>query len=475
MLILDGTHLSVADLARVAREGTHVAISDAARSRIQQSRDIVDRTFDSKKSVYGLNTGVGVLKRANLDGDVAAFNRRLLEFHQLAQGPCYDDDVVRAATCRLINQYASGVSGVRPDLVDHLVDTLNSGREVAVHSDGNLLLSNADFALGLVGDFPLSHGEGLSLLGHTMLTDAQAALLLHDLDLLVETMEVAAALSLEAFQAKLSPLDARIANLKNVRGIHASSAHMRAVLAGSELFREGRPRNLQDPVSFRSSNYLLGALRDCLDYARGVVAAQLNSSAGNPVVDVESAEILHAPNWEVQNLSSALDFVKIALVPPLFAAHERVMKLLDRFWSGLPTGLVGSTEQAESGLAMFQVLVCTYAAKLKLAATPTSFDLTTTSQAEGIEDRETGGVLTVATAGQMLALARKIIAIELIVAAQAVELRGESRGMPRLDAVMAEVRRHIPFVRIGDLLPRDHSGLIEAMGSGRLAHDAVSA
>ncbi|MCH4089792.1 aromatic amino acid ammonia-lyase [Acetobacter sp.] len=467
-VFLDGSSLTIEELVRVAREKARIELTDLARERIRRSRMIVDETYKSGKTVYGLNTGVGVLKRANVDGDVAFFNRRMLEFHQLAQGPLYKEEIVRAATCRLINQYASGVSGVRLELVEHLVAGLNWGDTFTVHADGNLLLTNADFAIGLVGDFDLSYGEALTLLGQTTLTDAQAALLLHDLGTLLGNMEAAAALSLEGFAAKLSPLDERVAALKKVKGFTESSEKMRSYLQGSTLFHTDQPRNLQDPCSFRNTAYLTGSLRDCLEYTRRVISNQLNSSAGNPVVDLESATVLHAPNWEIQNVASALDFVKISLVPPAFASQECTIKLLDKFWSGLPTGLVGTAEQSESGLAMYQILVASYAYKLKFAAAPTSFDVTTTSQAEGIEDRETGGVFTISTLKEMLDLTKKIVAIEFVVAAQAAELRREAEIPAGLQSILKIVRETFPFVRIGDALPRDFSGLLQAMDAGRM-------
>ena len=465
---IDGASLGIEQLVEVARGRDPIVLADAARSRIARGRAIVDATFRSGRTVYGLNTGVGVLKRAGVEGDVAQFNRRMLEFHQLAQGPLHAKDVVRGATCRLINQFASGASGVRPELVDHLVAQLNRDHPVAVHADGDLLLSNADLALGLVGDFPLSHGEALTLLGHTMLTDAQAALILADLDHLVAAMEAAAAVSLEAFQARLTPLDPRIAASKKLAGLAESSANIVRHLSGSTLFDPSAPRNLQDPTSFRCANYLLGALRDCLAYTRDVVGRQLNSSAGNPVVDVDSGEILHAPNWEVQNLTTALDFVKIALVPPAMASHERGIKLLDRFWSGLPTGLVGTAEQAESGLAMYQILLKSYALKVKSLAASTSYEITSTSQAEGIEDRETGGVQTAASLVEMIEQVQKLVAIELAIAAQAVELRQGTALGAGIALLVQAVRQSIPFVRIGDALPRDFTRLIEAIRSGAM-------
>jgi histidine ammonia-lyase len=467
-ILLDGSSLTVEDLVRVGRASERVELSAEARARIQKSRAIVDRALQRGAAVYGLNTGVGVLKRASVQGDIANFNRRMLEFHQLAQGPLHRQEIVRAATCRLINQYASGVSGVRVELVEHLVHRLNGGSDIAVHSEGNLLLTNADLALGLVEDFPLAHGEALTLLGHTMLTDAQAALLLHDIDVLARNMEAAAAFSLEGFQANLSPLSPRVAALKMAEGLAQSSNRIRDYLAGSSLFESGRARNLQDPVSFRSAAYLIGGLRDCLEYVRKVIANQINSSAGNPVVDIENETILHAPNWENQNLSSALDFVKISLVPPALASQERAIKLLDKFWSGLPTGLVGAAEQSESGLAMYQILSSSYAHRLKFAAAPTSFDLTSTSQAEGIEDRETGGVFTVATLEQMADLAKKIVAIEFVVGAQAVELRGGSNIPIKLKRILTEIRASFPFVEIGQQVPRDFSPLLKAIDSGAL-------
>lgn len=465
-IALDGENLNLEQLMKIAHEKVPVELAPVAKDRLRAARATVERAFASGERVYGLNTGVGVLKRVELIEDVAQFNRRLLEFHQLGQGASQPHHVVRAAMARLINQFALGTTAVRLELAEHLVSRLNEDVVVDVRTIGGGLCTNADLALGYVGDFPLAQGEGLAMLGHSALGDAQAALAVSDMLVLADSMEAALALALEAFRAKITPLDERVVALKRGAGVARSAANVREHLAGTNLWEAGQSRNLQDPLSFRCGAYVIGAFRDAVSYGLELMINQLNSSCSNPVVIAEAGEILHAANWEVQAVTSMLDFMKIALAPAITMSQERSIKLLDRLWSGLPTGLVGSEEQPESGLAMLQALVQAYTVELRLAASPASFEISSSSNAEGIEDRLNWSQQLGQRVMQIHSLAVHVLAIELLVSAQAVELRGLQTAGSGVKRIWAKVREAVPFLEIGQALPRDLTGLVRQLNAG---------
>ncbi len=173
-------------------------------------------------------------------------------------------------------------------------------------------------------------------------------------------------------------------------------------------------------------------------------------------------------NFEVLALAAALDLVRIALAPLLTSADERALKLLDTAWSGLPTGLAAASGSAESGLSIYAIAGEAMTAEARLLAQPVSFELASSTGAEGIEDRATMAPLGARRLAEMTGLGERVVAIELLVAAQAVELRGGGplgRGTRR---VLEMVRERVPFVGEGAALPVDLEGLVALIRSGDL-------
>jgi histidine ammonia-lyase len=460
-VVLTGHDLTLTDVRAVAREGVEVQLSAEARDRVAAGRAVVTSAFAAGRRVYGLNTGVGVLKRVDLQDDIAEFQSKFLGMHLIGQGDPYAPEIVRAAVLRLANQFALGSAGVRPELVDRLVSWLNRAGTARVRHIGGSLITNAELAVEVIGDFQLAEGEALALLGNSSFLDGMAALALGDLLDLICAWEAAAAMSLEAFRANISPLDPRVVALKGGQGLEESARRLRLFLEGTLLWQEDARRNLQDPVSFRAVGYVLGALRDALRYAQETMAVQLNSSSGNPVVVIDDDDILHAANWEVATVTTMIDFVKVSLAAVATMSQERSIKLLDRMWSGLPTGLVAVDGRGDSGLAMYQIVASSLTVELRSIAAPTSFDLASTSQAEGIEDRSHWGQFAARRLLAMRDLAQRILAIELLVSAQALDLQDAEMFGPRVRHIHELVRGAIPFMESGGPVPRELDSLID--------------
>ena len=205
-------------------------------------------------------------------------------------------------------------------------------------------------------------------------------------------------------------------------GLTQTIARLRELLAGSSLW-EAVPRNLQDPLTFRTAAQVLGAARDALAYARDVLAVELNAHQGNPVVAAAEGRILPVGNFDVVPLAAALDFLRIALAPALTSAAERALKLLQAPLTGLPEGLAARPGLAEPALSELGHAVQGIVAEARLLAQPVSFELASTTQHEGIEDRTTMAPLAARRLAEMVELGARVVAIELTIAAQAVDLR----------------------------------------------------
>jgi histidine ammonia-lyase len=470
---LTGSDLTIEDVVAVAREIETVSLDPGAREAMERAREVVDRALERGDEVYGLTTGVGALKRVAVSGSPGksrAFDPSLIERHRVGQGPSAPPEVVRATITCLANSLARGFAGVRPVVVDRLVALLG-GKEPQIRILGSVgqadLTANADLAAAILDDVSLAPGEGLALLNNNAFSVGWSALALAEVRTLLDAMEASAALALEGFAASLSSLDPSVAEARPYEGLTAALGALRGHLEGSALFEPGHARNLQDPLSFRNAAHVLGAARDALAFARRQVSIELNSAQGNPLVLVPEDRVISVANFEALPMASAMDSLRLGLAPAVGASAERTVKLLEHSWSGLPTGL--TPLESDIGLAVLGIAVQAIAGEARSLAHPVSYELSSASLAEGIEDRTTMAPLAARRTSEMVALADRVTAIELVVAAQAVELREESPSGRGTSRTHAAVRRVIPFVGEGDHLPRDLEPVVALVRSGGLS------
>jgi histidine ammonia-lyase len=470
-VVLTGTTLALEDVVRVAREGERVELDAGALERMRSSRDLVEAALGRGEQVYGFSTGVGMRKLFAIEEDQARFNRLLVRGHLVAQGPTARDDVVRATLLKLANMLARGMSGARAVLAERLVDALNEGVTPPVRTLGSVgqadLGANADLAHGILDGFELAAGEALVLVDNNAFSTALASLAVADCETLLDGLEVAGALDLEAFAANLSLVDPAIADARPYPGLATAISRLGALLEGSSLWNE-RPRNLQDPLTFRTLPHVLAATRDALDYTKGVVAVELNAHQGNPVVSPAAGRVVPAGNFDVVPLAAALDFLRIALAPALTSAGERALKLLQSSLTGLPEGLAARAHLAEPALSELGAAVQGIVAEARLLAQPVSFELASTTQHEGIEDRTTMAPLAARRLAEMVDLGARVAAIELVIAAQAIDLRGRPVLGAGTGRAYALVRERVPFTGAGEALPPDLEPVADLVRSGGL-------
>jgi histidine ammonia-lyase len=443
---LTGSALTLEELMSVARDGARVRLADDVPDRVHAGRAVVERALDGDP-VYGLTTGVGVRKRIRVaPEELPEFNRRSILEHRVGQGEPAPAEVVRAQLLLVANGFARGTSGVRLELVEHLVERLNAGDVPVVRTLGSVgmadLPANADLAYGILDGFELAAKEGLALLNHNAFSTALTALAFIDAERLVRTALVAAGLDLEALGGNLGIL-------------HTPSAELRAALAGSYLEQDGAARNLQDPLSFRCIPQVHAAAEETLAFARGRIERELNRSQENPLVLLEEQRIVSVGSFDALPLAQSADVVRIALAPVLTSAAERTVKLLQAPVTGLPEGLAAEVGLAESGLSELGVPVQALATEAKLLAQPVSIETASTSHHEGIEDRVTLAPLAARRLAEMVGLGQRVVAIELVVSAQAIDLRGRPRLGAETGRLFADVRRLVPHTGRGEPPPQD--------------------
>lgn len=479
-VVLTGRTLTLEQVLAVARAGAEVELEPEALERMRRARAVADRALAAGETVYGLSTGVGVRKRTLVDaGDQGRFNARLILNHLVGQGEAAPDEAVRATLLVLANGFARGSGLAGPALAERVVSALNDGRRLRVRMLGSLgaadLSALADLAHDLLGDdVRLEPGEGLALLSSNAFSTGLAALAIADLDRLLETALVAGALDLEAFAANLSVVDPAVARERPYPGLATAAADLRELLAGSALLEPGAARNLQDPLTFRCLPQVQGAARDALSFVRSQLEIELNAAQNNPLVDVASGRFLAVGNFDSLPLTTALDLSRIALAPVLTSANERLVKLLQAPLSGLPEGLSERTGSAEDSLSEYGPAGQALTAEARLLAQPVSFELASSAHAEGLEDRATMAPLAARRLAEMVSLGERIVTIELLVACQAIDLRGQRLGEGTRHAHEL-VRRCVPFKSEQDPIPPTLEPLRELVQSGALSSRSVGA
>ena len=458
MVILTGKDLALADVVAVARSDDRVEIAEEALEAMAEARALADLTFERGLPTYGLTTGLGAQKRTSLRRDDDAFSRRQIAESRTGQGPAAPREAVRAAMLVLANQFAGASTCVRPVLAEYLVQALNDGLTPTVRSLGSLgaadLAAMADIAHGVLPGVDLAPGEGLALINSGAFGTGLAALALADAVRLLYASDVAGALALEGFAANLSVLDPAIERARRDSVLARTLERFRGLLAGSYLWQEGAARNLQDPLTFRSVAPIQAAAWAALEHALQLLGVELNAAQGNPLVFVAEGRILSASAYETVGIAAALDYVRILLASVFSSASERSVKLLDTPWSGLPTGLLPGGGP-DLGLSMHAITAQSLAAEASLLAQPVSFTVLSTAGAEGIEDRATLLPLSARRLAEVVGLGEGIVAVELLVAAQAVDTRGVSPLGIGTGAAHARIRETIPSMAVGDAPPGD--------------------
>jgi histidine ammonia-lyase len=447
---LTGSALTVEDVVAVARRGVRVRVSEEALHRVRQARTVVERVLARGTPVYGVNTGLGSLSRHHVPlEELERFSFATVADQTGSYGQPLDTDIVRAMMTARANGMAKAGVGVRREVVLQLVEALNAGLHPVVRRLGSVgqgdLSEMSDIGKVMIGRGFAEFGgqilpggealaaaglesispapkEALALVSANGVTLGHGSLVLVDAADLTESFQIAAALALEGFAGNLSPIHPAAARMRPHAGEVKASGRLRELLEASYLWRPGAARNLQDPLSFRCVPQTHGALNDALSFARAEMEVELNSASDNPLVVVEDEAIISVGNFDVLALAIAFDLLRLGLASALKVADERVQKLLWNAFSGLPTGLAPA-DGPTGGLRPLGRWCAALAAEARQLANPVSLDYGA-QLAEGVEDHASMAPLSVRKTSELVSLGHRMVAHELICAAQAVDLRG---------------------------------------------------
>jgi histidine ammonia-lyase len=444
--------IALADLVRVARDGEPVEIAPDARERIATARAIVDRLAATSEPIYGLNSALGANTGAPLlPDDLADYQLRAIRARAVGVGPSYDRESVRAIVFARVAGMAQGGSGVSPFVLDALCELLNRDVVPIVPRIGSISVADlpqlAHLALTLVGEgeayyhgerlpggealerarlAPIALGakDGIALISANAATVGRAALIAWDASAIRDAWLIALSLSFEAFRANLSILDERVLAARPAPGQIEVGARLRTLLEGSALFAAGAARRVQDPLSLRVAPQVHGAFHWVLDEVRAQIEIELNSAAESPLVQ-EDGTMRSNGNFHVPALAIALDGAALGFAQASSLAVERCIKFMSPAFTDLPLQLTRHGP-AHSGFATVQKTLTALWADIRRLANPASLDFFPVS--EGIEDHATQALATAEKLGEIVERVRYLVAIELVVAAQALDLRGLDVG-----------------------------------------------
>lgn len=512
IVLLDGETLTLEHVAYVARRGAAVALSEAAWQRVRRAERAVQGFVERGEVVYGVTTGFGAFKdRLIPPGQVRQLQRNILMSHAVGVGPLLDEPTTRAMMVVRANTLAKGHSGIREETLRLLLEMLNRRVHPLAPEQGSLGASGdlaplAHMALPLIGlgeaiyqgerlpgaeamqraglqPTTLEAKEGLALTNGTALMTALGTLTTLHAESLADVADVAGALSLEALHGTPRALDPRIhAARPHPRQIECAT-FIRRLIAGSTFTRPDDPLNVQDAYTLRCMPQVHGAVRDAIKYARWVLEIELNSATDNPLIffdDQDNPTVLSGGNFHGEPLAIGMDYLSLALTELGNISERRLTRLTDESSNQetLPAFLI-QHGGLNSGFMLTQYTAAALASENKVLAHPASADTIPTSA--NTEDHVSMGATAARHARQIAQNVERILAIELLAAAQAIDFRRQALGsQARLGQgtapAYALIRRHVPFLEHDDVMYPHIEAVRRLIADGELlrqVHQAI--
>lgn len=492
-MLIDGNNLTLNDVVAVAREGAEIAIAPEALQRIVDARNLIDEIIASNQTVYGVNTGFGRLSEVRISSEkLNELQLNLIRSHCAGVGPPLSVPVTRAIMLLRANVLAKGHSGIRPEVVQLLVDMLNRQVHPVIPSRGSVGASGdlaplAHLAIVLIGEghattpkgvlpgnraleeagltpVVLQAKEGLALINGTQVMTGIGALSWRDSLHLCRVADVAGAMSLDVLRGTDTAFDERIAAVRPHPGAIEVAANLRELMRGSEIRESHRtsPHKVQDNYSLRCMPQVHGAVRDALRVGEQWMNIEVNAGTDNPLLFAEDRVLLSGGNFHGAPMSLLFDFLGTAVAQLGSISERRIALLADPVESELPPFLAPDPG-LNSGFMIAQVTAAALVSENKVLAHPASVDTIPTSANK--EDHVSMGVTAALKFQQIVQNCAHVLAIELLCAAQAVDLRAPLKTSPALQKVHALIRASIPPMLQDRNLSDDFSKMLNVIES----------
>lgn len=472
MITITPGQLTIEDLREFYFAAESIQLHPACRADVDAARETVERLLARGKSVYGLNTGFGLLAQQRIsDDDLAQLQLNLVRSHAAGTGELLDSAVVRLAMLLKLASLARGYSGVRSEVVDCLLDTLNAGVIPCVPGQGSVGASGdlaplAHLSMTLIGEgdallggervpsaealrrtgiepLKLEPKEGLALLNGTQVSAALALSALFQTERVFRAAVVAGAMSVDAAMGSDTPFDPRVHEIRNHPAQIDCARAYRELLAGSQIRASHVDCDrVQDPYSLRCQPQVMGACLESMRHAQDVLLREANAVSDNPLVFAEDDSILSGGNFHAEPVALVADQLAVAIAEIGALSERRIALLIDRHLSNLPSFLV-EDGGLNSGFMIPQVTAAALVSENQHLATPASINSLPTSANQ--EDHVSMATYAGRRLEPMVQNAATIVAIELLAAAQGLDFRAPLKTSAPLQAVYTAIRARAAF------------------------------
>ncbi len=492
MIEIDGHSLSLEQVVRICRRNEKIRLAPAAKIPINRSRAFVDRILEEGRTVYGITTGVGELANTLISSEHAEeLQQNLIRSHATNVGIPFPEEVVRGIMLLRANALAKGFSGVRLELIQKLLDLLNSRIVPYIPCQGSVGASGdlsplSHLALVLIGEgeciqdgrrrdaapvlqnagiqpLKLRPKEGLALINGTQVMAAIGCLVVEDAVLLLKNAQIAGAMSLEALKGTSKALDAKIHAVRPHAGQIRCAANMRRLVEGSAIIAShANCDKVQDAYTLRCIPQVYGSIIDTIEYVEKILQVEINSATDNPLIFADEEEVISGGNFHGEPLAFAMDFLGIALSEIGNISERTVDRLVNPHVSGLPPFL---TEKSglNSGFMISQYTAAALVSENKVLAHPASVDSIPTSA--GQEDHVSMGSISARHTWDILKNVQHVIAIEFLAAAQGIDFHPLSPGKGT-SAAHEFIRRHVPHLEEDRIMYQDIEKIIRFVKNG---------
>ncbi|MCK5348273.1 MAG: histidine ammonia-lyase [Desulfobacula sp.] len=494
-IVLHGNDFFLEDLVDIARNNVGIKISVESESRINKARDLVDKWVKNGERIYGVTTGFGALSEVTISyEDTKKLQKKILLSHAAGIGNHMEEDVVRAMMALRVNDFCRGNSGLRLETIEKLSQVLNAGIVPLVPEKGSVgasgdLVPMAHLALVLIGEgeafvdgirmsgaralrkksiksLVLEAGEGIALINGTQFMIALGCLALHDALNICKHADIAASMSLETLMGTRAAFDPRIHAARPHTGQIKAAGNMLRITENSDIISSHQDcSRVQDAYTLRCSPQVHGASWDAFDYVDKVVKVEMNSSTENPLIFSESEEFLSGGNFHGQPLALACDFLSIAISELANISERRIERLVNPQLSGLPAFLV-EDGGLNSGFMIAQYVAASLVSENKVLAHPASVDSIPTSA--NMEDHVSMGAFAARKCRDIVANTEEVIAIELLCAAQGIDLFTNIKAGDGTLAAYDVIRSKVDYMKEDRFLSADIAKMKDLLRSGSI-------
>lgn len=475
---IDGNNLNLEEFINVVRKGKKVRLTDEAMERVKKARDVVDEFVDDGKVVYGITTGFGKFSDVSITGEeTKTLQKNLIISHACGVGKPLDEEIVRGIMLLRANALAKGYSGIRLSTLNTLIEMLNKGIHPWIPEKGSLGASGdlaplSHMVLVMLGEgeayykgellsgkeamdragiptVELTSKEGLALINGTQVMTSIGALAVYDGINLSKTADIIAGLTIEALNGVVDAYDSRVHKIRPHDGQINTAQNLLNLLDASEMTtRQGEIR-VQDAYSLRCIPQIHGGSKDAIKYVEDKVNIEMNSATDNPLIFEDTQDVISGGNFHGQPMALSFDFLGIALCELANISERRLERLVNPALSNLPAFLT-KNGGLNSGFMIVQYSAAALVSENKVLAHPASVDSIPSSANQ--EDHVSMGTIAARKAKEILENTRKVLAMELLAACQAIDLRGKKGLGKGTEIAYNIVREHLTTIEEDEIM-----------------------